>query len=441
MLKRMKGASGEVLLIDRSTRRAFRAKYTDVMVNGGKRLDLERVPEYYRHEAPKICAWFLLTEIWNAKYDEELAFRFGEYTLLTLGESPRRSPSTKPHLPEEVGGTALLHLSDVHFGADYGFCPQRAKVLPGARCSKTLTECIIADLERLSLRESIGLVVVSGDLTTGGDWSDQTTAQILEEFAALRKALGIGRRQIIVLPGNHDVVRYPNAVGSTDISTFNVHNQTTFKHEQEFRVFQRELTGGAYVQGLNYSHRFSFDTIDLDLCVLNSCAIAAVNDWTEYGYVGDLGVGAIKTLTEFPINRPTIRMMAVHHHLIPVVRVETAAAKGVSVTLDAIELLDAAQEAGVQVVIHGHQHVPRVVFYEHFKEPFNSANSDELNGITIVSGGSVSSKQLPGANRNTYSLFRFDPSGVRLTLRELRTDAVSGMCLFEGKLRVRPLAP
>ena len=130
--------------------------------------------------------------------------------------------------------------------------------------------------------------------------------------------------------------------------------------------------------------------------------------------------------------------MALHHHLIPVASVEAPNSRGVSLTLDAIALLDAASNSGIQIGVHGHQHLPRVVRYEHVARRGEPTG----NSLTIVAGGSAGVVQTRrGAERNTYSLFRFRTDGVHLTLRELRTDGVAGAPLFDLTLPIKPLLP
>jgi 3',5'-cyclic AMP phosphodiesterase CpdA len=73
--------------------------------------------------------------------------------------------------------------------------------------------------------------IVTGDFTTQGDWGDERRVQILQEFEALRKVLGLKREQIIAVPGNHDIERYPPGASSVDLPGIIMNNQTSYKHE------------------------------------------------------------------------------------------------------------------------------------------------------------------------------------------------------------------
>ena len=127
------------------------------------------------------------------------------------------------------------------------------------------------------------------------------------------------------------------------------------QHEREFRTFADELIDRNWKELLNYVRQISLATIDVQVCVLNSCTIAAT-EWREYGYVGTGGIDAIRTLARMPIARPTFRFIALHHHLLPVAEVEVPASRGATLALDASIILAEAQAAGVHVALHGHQH-------------------------------------------------------------------------------------
>ena len=64
-----------------------------------------------------------------------------------------------------------------------------------------------------------------------------------------------------------------------------------------------------------------------------------------------------------PIERPTFRFIALHHHLLPVGEVEAPASDGVTLALDASVILAEAQAAGVHVALHGHQHKAKLASY------------------------------------------------------------------------------
>lgn len=418
-------SGGCLFIIDRSTRRLFSASYLQVAVRSSD-VDDARIPEYYRGQRDRVAAWFLLQSIASAKYDERIDSLIGDYTFLDLLDSNiRRDLIVKRRSAKR----SILHLSDLHFGADYGFLLRRDDISIGEK-RNTLTQSLDEDLRRIHAKDDIGLVVITGDLTTKGDWSDRTRGDILHEFGELTKALSLSKEDVVCLPGNHDIVRYPENA-TIDVGVRSVENQTTMQHEREYRTFLEELTGRHWRSSLNYIHRVQLAERFVTLCILNSCTITATQ-WTEYGYVGASGIDILKQLSSADEPASSIKIVALHHHVVPVASIEAPNAKGVSLTLDSVALLDAALDNGADMIIHGHQHQARITTYGRLP-----MNGDQKTGnIVVVSGGSsgATAQRLPGSERNTYSLIRMSPDEVSLTMRELRPDARAGAILYDGKL-------
>jgi predicted phosphodiesterase len=426
--------SGEfdVIIIDPSTDRMFVAKVIKWVAGSADGVDANLVPTYYRSHIQQVYGWFLLTELKDVRFDPKIAARFDEETLVSLKEA---APS--PAAAEEqraTGRTCILHLSDLHFGADYGFLPQGEKPEIGDT-RKTLTEALRLDLNRLGITKEVAAILVTGDFTTQGDWSDDTKRKALAEFAEMRRVLDLEPSQIVSIPGNHDIVRYPEGV-AIDPVTIAVDHQTRYQHETGFRTFQDELTGRDWKLPLNYVQRFPLRDVDLVICGVNSCRIVATK-WTEYGYVGEHGIDLIRSLGD-PVSRPTFKILALHHHLLPVASVEAPKATGVSLSLDACAIIDAAQAAGVHIAVHGHQHLPRLSRYQSI--PLMSCG--ETSPMYILSNGSSGVIQgRRGEERNTYAVFRFERESVKLWLRELRRDGKGGAELLSETLDLQPTNP
>ncbi|MCX8476743.1 MAG: metallophosphoesterase [Sphingomonas sp.] len=422
----------EIVLIDRSTSRAFRCACT--AYHSPAEADPATVPSYYRDHLDETAGVFVMRSLADTDFDPALADAIGDQTFLWIGT---KADPTLGHLAEPAqapGRSCVLHLSDLHFGADYGFRLQDEALEIGDP-RRTLTECVVEDLKRLGLENEIAAVIVTGDFMTNGKFDDDPKKAALAEFDALRSALRLERDQIIAVPGNHDVVRYPPGE-KIDIRDRAVETQTNSKHEISFRLFVDELVGRDWKASLNYVRRIHLGDADLDVCVLNSCTVVAT-EWTEYGYVGRSGLDAIAELRGKPAERPTFRFLALHHHLLPVAGVEAPKSKGVTLTLDASDLLMAAQRAGVHVALHGHQHKPKITRYQNF----GLNGEPTFDPIYVVANGSagVRNARLPAGERNTYCLFRLDAGSIELWIRELRLDGAAGAQTFQGNLPASPL--
>jgi 3',5'-cyclic AMP phosphodiesterase CpdA len=421
-----------VLLVNRAKGQAFLATFSDF--SDSARVDAERVPAYSRQHIPRVAGFFLLTTIAECDYDPQLGERLGERTLLwTREEEPSPDQRHQAGMAQASDRCCILHLSDLHFGSDYGFRCQNEVVAVGDT-RRTLTDTLMADLERLRMKNDIAAIVVSGDFITRGDWNDRARGAALAEFTCLREALGLQKDQIVPIPGNHDIVRYPDdkQVNVADIA---VGAQTNYQHEREFRTFVDELVDRNWRASLNYVRRVRLNDVDLLLCVMNSCTITATQ-WTEYGFVGQNGLDALRELAKEKIVRPTFRFLVLHHHLLPVADVEVPHSRGVTLALDASEILSEAQKAGVHIALHGHQHKPKIAIYQDL--PLMNEHSGWP--IYVVSNGSAGAKgaRLPYGERNTYCLFRLSPKGAELWMRELRLDGRPGAELFHGEVSTAP---
>ncbi|AUW47197.1 metallophosphoesterase family protein [Rhizobium leguminosarum] len=426
----------DVLIIDRSTRRMYRATAIDRLVGSDQLPELSLVPNYYRQSAHQIYGWFKLISLEKAEtYDDSIGSKFGDGTFIVVDESLSVRPSAPVAGPKSER-SSILHLSDLHFGPDYNFLRPNEKPSIGDP-KKSLTDCVFEDLRRVGLQDDIESILVTGDFTSNGDWTDAMMGSIVTELTGLASRLGVELKNLLALPGNHDVVRYP-AGNNIDIRNIAVENQAAFEHERNFRYFLSELLNRNVKEPLNYHKRLKLKEADVIIGLLNSCRILAT-EWTEYGYVGPSGLDVLQQMADEVPERETYRVMALHHHLLPVSEVEAPSKKGVTLSLDASELLDAAQFAGVNIALHGHQHMPKLARYQSI--PLMGA--EQKSPIVVVSNGSagVSAARRPGGERNTYCVMTFTKEDVLLRMRELRSDGKPGSELYAGPVGTTPESP
>jgi predicted phosphodiesterase len=423
----------DIIIMDRTTERAFLCRCVEFAKPSEAYAGT--VPGYYREHIELTAGVFTLLTLDDVAFDPALGDLIGDQTFLWIGSHTDTALGHMATPAQAPGRSCVLHLSDLHFGSDYGFRRQGEDVDLGDP-RKTLTDCIVSDLERLGLSDDIAAIIVTGDFMTHGKFDEEHKKAALAEFEVLRARLGLDREQIIPVPGNHDVVRYPDGT-RINVRENAIGMQTRYEHETAFRTFVDELVGRDWKASLNYVRRVHLGQADLDVCLVNSCTIAAT-EWTEYGYVGRSGLDAIAQLGEQPIERPTFRFLALHHHLLPVANVEALKSKGVTLTLDASDILAAGQHSGVHVALHGHHHKPKVAMYQSL-----GLNGDPTNGpIYVVANGSAGAKnaRLPAGERNTYCLFRLKSDGIDLWIRELRLDGHAGAVIYQGSLAALPIA-
>ena len=207
----------------------------------------------------------------------------------------------------------LVHVSDLHFGDPKG----------------VLNRDDVGRVLRALLRKAGpgALLILSGDISFKGGEQGYTEAS-----AALSQVLGDGsvhRSQIVVCPGNHDVVM--SATGSSPFFAFDAWSASlrsdkrcTFSDDSCRRVTFPEA----------------------DLLVINTAHHADF----EYGFV-DLPKmeSVLNEMGPMPVSgQPRIALL--HHHLIPFARDDH------STTRNAYAVLSALVRHGFALVLHGHQH-------------------------------------------------------------------------------------
>lgn len=139
-----------------------------------------------------------------------------------------------------------------------------------------------------------------------------------------------------------------------------------------------------------------------------------------YGYVGlDQLRGAFEGMgwSKGGEAGPKVRVLVLHHHVVPVVPREELGAPNYSLTLDAGELLYTALEYGVDLVLHGHQHKP---FVAGFSRYVDNGDIPCERTLAIHGGGSagVATGHLPAGVGNAYSILQFDHDGLNISVRE-----------------------
>lgn len=379
-------------------------------------IDLDYVPEYYRASAAMIDVWFRIIGLQRIEYERAVGDSMGQPTLYEVAED-REKPLIVP-VPR-IGETQietrseeliLVQLSDIHIGSDHNFrLPDDHPVVAERR---PLAECLAEDLARQGLNGRIDAVVISGDLVSRGDWKTSNSEQLTAVIRDIAERSHTPLDKFIITPGNHDFERY-DAEGLPKKMT-PVEYAISKRYEAQFRRFIERVLGVAEGTPLNRVHTIRAAGFDLKIGQLNSCNVTA-SEFTEYGYVGE---EIRKIAAELGEARPAIRVLILHHHLLPVQYVEVPKINGVSVTLDASTILDQAQRNEIRLILHGHKHLP------HLSKVANAYFKDGRwlgldHDVYISSAGSTGSRDLPDDTHNTYSVFRVRPKETEVTVRQL----------------------
>lgn len=411
LAERARSGGVTIGLFDRSTQMYFAANVVDCVWADHPILSPEprRTPTYYAEE--RVAAWFRITSIEErdaAHFAAEFAVPpTGEATLFPVWRDNRQAAAAVDPVSNDVaplGADTILHLSDIHLGADFGF-PTRIR--PGAT---PLVDMIARDFER----EPPGLVVVSGDFTTRAD------ANVLLEdgvrfLADLSTRLNVPRERFVIVPGNHDIA----------LQRWRPQN---YSHETAFRLFVREFYG----QDRSFPDLRRFrrpDGRQIEVLTINSVRLRHESE-KMFGYV------QWQLYEDVLRNRPhdpdVIRIAVLHHHLVSSAREEVLSADypeaSVSTTIDAGAVIEGLQRHGFAMVLHGHQHVPALVRIARATRGASEASAPEElgRGVAVVAAGSAgaSGARLSDEMRdNSYNLIRLDRAGLDVEVRRFSPGA------------------
>lgn len=365
-----------------------------------------QTPGYYRYEP--CAAWFLIAEIFEVSRDQfEYQFGsipFGERTLhlRTMVDTTAQKDKEGPSLPApfKTDSDTILHLSDLHFGGDYGY-PQISAGTDWSLCDR-----LIQDLEGVR----VGVVLVSGDVITQARHRDyKKVTAFLQKLAT---CLGLDVvRQLVVVPGNHDI-RLTSKPDKRQV----IRNAVNWKQEKPFRNFLKQLHGVECE--VPRVERICLKGQLIEILAMNSVRLR-YKPWKDYGFV-DWSLYRDMLGPSTALEGGPLRIAVLHHHLLSAFPIEMPIEdRPISITVDAGEVLVGLQRLGFRVVLQGHQHVPRVSRVSRGLRNDNGSLDALDHPIYIISGGSSGSKRLyDPMPLNTYSLLTLGSNHIHLRIRQ-----------------------
>ncbi|MEY9357726.1 putative MPP superfamily phosphohydrolase [Bradyrhizobium yuanmingense] len=285
-------------------------------------------------------------------------------------------------------GSTILHLSDIHFGVDFGF---PARPAPG---KTPLLESIERDLRD----DPPGLIVVSGDITSRAD-ANVLQDQGLRFLRALSDALKVPKECFVIVPGNHDIA-------------LNDYRPTDYSHETAFNLFTKEFFGREMTCPELRRYQLT-NGRSIEFLAINSVRLRHKSE-RQFGYVQwRLYEDALRRSQRNPDD---FRIAVLHHHLVPASREESVDPNypeaGVSVTLDAGTVVEGLQTNGFQLALHGHQHVPAITRIDRGSVVDGTMRLSEKGGLVVLAAGSAGATRLSDEMRdNSYNVIKLLDKG------------------------------
>jgi hypothetical protein len=199
-----------------------------------------------------------------------------------------------------------------------------------------------------------------------------------------------------------------------------------YKHESGFRTLREQFCNVYKLAPLNYVVRIELGPKKIILGMLNSAYLNDQTDFVEYGFVGDDAEHVFKTMSgasEFS------KVLILHHHVLPVYEHEVLAKnRAISLTLDAANIMRRAQEVGVSLILHGHQHSAKLMNYASWSAEMSREFRHMKSGIRVIAGGSAGARpdRLPAGESNTYGLVDISKPKLPVRLRRIYSSGRLG---------------
>lgn len=438
----------EVFIINSGTHELYKAPLYKIyyQIGGGNMLpkDESLCPEYYSQE--KLPAWFELGKI------TKIGQGYNELSNYVFSKSNRRMQNNSSCLSEnEIGqvvtdinfleknislwflnkiedygikndnyalnissgiwptkGKYILHLSDIHFGGNHAFKNPLQKD-ENIVAKQQLQDILLDDLKSIKVSsDDIALVVVSGDLTWRASPHEFSNASYFLD--ALKNQFGLSNKQIILVPGNHDIEWIDE--------TGNVDSDAELNYKNFYESFYNVIAEKSFMR----INKFRIGEKIVCIAALNSCRMESKEN-AGFGYIGNEQLDKVQ---KYLGNNKDIDIVIAmcHHQLLPVNYIEgfKMEQKRVSMMLDAELVLRTLIANKVNAVIHGHQHQPyytqiRRIIPEYINK---EGQRQKLDGtINVIGGGScgVNQAQINVIGRNTYNLISFKDNNLVIRTR------------------------
>jgi len=377
-------------LFDRSSERFFFISVLELSFKNNEKIltpESEKTPSYYNKE--NLSLWLKLDKFESIPFSDFLgifdlipSYDYTFYTRIDIAKEIAELKAKNKRI--KLRSDYILHLSDIHFGDDYGF--------PAApRPNKRPLLNIISDFVHNELKEKVGLLIVSGDITSRGD-GNVLLNQGLTFLNDLCDVLKINKEAVIIIPGNHDIP-LQNA------------NFIDYNHENTFRIFLEQFYGVKKEPfGLDF---FEFPCgKKVDILRIHSVKLRKKEE-SNYGYVDWFHY---KNLLAAHKLDGDIKIAVIHHHLVSMQIEETLDPNytyaSISVTIDSGRVIEGLQKNGFDFVLNGHQHIPGITKVT--RGVINDANLVDINDrkqLTILSAGSAGVKDERFSEEMKYNSF------------------------------------
>lgn len=257
----------------------------------------------------------------------------------------------------------ILHLSDIQYGRHHVDRNMKRRPLYSENEYVSQLPKILADLDTFPDEVRPNYIVVTGDIA---EWSLKSEYELAEQFlGGIARHLGIGRRYVAMVPGNHDVNRDLCQAARLQARAYEREDSFAPPYAEKFALyadfferFYRDVQWPLHMEPYEFRSdrlfvNFFFPEQEIVFVGLNSC----FDESEQEPHYGNITLGQLQEATSrvntYDPNRRMLRIALMHHNFLRDSGYDNENLK------DADELRPVFVKEGYHLILHGHQHVPR----------------------------------------------------------------------------------
>lgn len=295
----------------------------------------------------------------------------------------------------------LLWLSDLHFSKEH----HAFKNKTGS--DKSLFKEINNKLDAMSYK-TFSRLLVTGDFTFVS--STDEFSQAKKFFDEISSVYGFSGEQIALCPGNHDM-EYAKDEYTDDSEVVLTYEDA----KQNYIDFFEQVCGVRANEYTNSIQRFITSNGKLvELICLNTCILQQdKSHFRGMGFAGDNQLDYLKKVLKSSENMNSIRILAMHHNMLPVAYSEEPQVNPMySILLDSEAISSFCVENNVSIVLHGHTHKD---FYTEVTRKTKDGKKKTFFVVGLGSTGAIQNDLSEGSH-NQFAIIRFEKTHMRILI-------------------------
>ena len=278
-------------------------------------------------------------------------------------------------------------------------------------------------------KENVNLsaVIMSGDITFKALEDEYKQA---EEFIKnLNSVYNLDSSNYAITPGNHDLAFSDNPDKSDSKIT-----KTYPEAKKNFMGFYNRVFGCVPTEELFSIRRFlTPDLTPIEIICVNSCYLQQRKDsFQGLGYVGSNQLEKIKQELKLTNHASPVRILVLHHHLMPVIYKEVPEYdRNYSLTLDSEAVVQFICEHNIKIVLHGHNHK------EFYAEVIRKIKGNKKKFYIIGLGSSgVKDTELSDGRQNMFAVITAEKSCITIKGLSIMPTGENHREVFEHKISI-----